>query len=209
MSIIETVQMRDRIQKQRIALGNKLHAFTSGRDVPANGEFEMVQRQFDRFVETEKDVDKYMENLAKKHRMFDYITGVKGIGPSMAAQILYAIDISKADTISALWRYCGYAVFNDKREYPTPGEKLHYNKKLKTVFYKAKEYYQDNRKDWTKNHIHLASQRKMIKIFIAHLWIVWRELDGLPTRVPYVQEYMGHTDIVPPDDFGWYKNQKK
>ncbi|UZE92548.1 MAG: hypothetical protein IB616_01690 [Methanosarcinales archaeon] len=42
------------------------------------------------------------------------------------------------------------------------------------------------------------AKRKAVKLFIAHLWAIWRDLDGLPTRVPYVVEKLGHKLIPPP-----------
>jgi hypothetical protein len=226
MSDIEIVQMREKIQKQRIAFSNRLSAIERGVDVPAPGEAQMLQKYYDKFLDIEKEVDGDISEMVEMHRIYPYISGVKGVGPSLAAQILSQIDIQTADTVSALWRYCGFAVIDGKAEKPTKGEKLHYNKKLKTVFFKlassllragspyrqfyddAKEYYQANRPDWTKNHIHMASLRKMIKVFIAHLWLVWRKVDGLETRDLYVSERLGHDHIVPPDAFGWYENVK-
>jgi hypothetical protein len=153
--------------------------------------------------------------------MYPYITGVKGIGYSYDSQILSVVDIRKADTVSALWRYAGYAVIDGTTERLVKGEPLHYNKKLKSALYNvagnflknnspyrkfyddAKIYYSENR-DWTKAHIHMASIRKMNKMFLSHLWHVWREVEGLETRELYVVEKLGHKHIIPPDDFGWY-----
>ena len=43
----------------------------------------------------------------------------------------------------------------------------------------------------TKNHRHKAAIRKMIKAFLKDLYVVWRELEGLPVRKPYEEEYLG------------------
>ena len=59
------------------------------------------------------------------------------------------------------------------------------------------------KKGWKTLHIHLAAMRKMEKLFLAHLWERWRLLEGLPIRVPYVQEVLGHTNIRRPNEFGW------
>jgi hypothetical protein len=224
--IYQLVQLREKMQKERKAFGNRLKAIERGDDQPAVGEVTLLTRYFDKFTEIEQDVTKEIEAIMKDQRIYPFITGVKGIGANLAAQVISQINIRKADTVSALWRYAGYSVVDGKAERPTKGEKLHYNKKLKTTFYKvasqmmmanspyrkfydsAKEYYQANR-DWTKSHIHMASIRKMIKMFISHLWHVWRELEGLDTRTLYVQEKLGHTHIIPPDEFGWYDWQKE
>lgn len=47
-------------------------------------------------------------------------------------------------------------------------------------------------------HVNNMAKRKMIKLFLAHLWLVWREAEGLPTSKPYVQEYKGHEHIISP-----------
>jgi len=44
-----------------------------------------------------------------------------------------------------------------------------------------------------KGHIDNMSKRKAVKLFLAHLYECWRGLEGLPTRPPYVLEYLGHT----------------
>lgn len=49
-------------------------------------------------------------------------------------------------------------------------------------------------------HIHAMAQRKMIKIFLQHLWINWRELEGLSTNMPYVIDIGGHSDYIQPSD---------
>ena len=43
----------------------------------------------------------------------------------------------------------------------------------------------------TKDHRHKAAIRKMIKAFLKDLYVVWRELEGLPVRKPYEEEYLG------------------
>jgi len=50
----------------------------------------------------------------------------------------------------------------------------------------------------TDMHKFNRAKRKAVKLFIAHLWAIWRDLDGLPVRVPYVVEKLGHELIPPP-----------
>lgn len=74
------------------------------------------------------------------------------------------------------------------------------------VYAKAKEFYQRTRgveyqrRDyageiigdgellpaWTKGHIDYAARRKMVKVFLQHLWLKWRIAENLPTDLPYV-----------------------
>ena len=46
-------------------------------------------------------------------------------------------------------------------------------------------------------HVHNMALRKMIKLFLACLWLVWRESVGLPIRPPYAMEH-GHTQFIDP-----------
>jgi hypothetical protein len=66
------------------------------------------------------------------------------------------------------------------------------------------EKIKDNGK-WKFNdgHLHHRAMRKTIKIFLQHLWLKWREFEGLPISEPYVQAIMGHTNIIQPGgDYG-------
>lgn len=47
-------------------------------------------------------------------------------------------------------------------------------------------------------HIHRMAQRKMVKIFLQHLWVTWRELEGLPVTMPYAISVLGHGDYIKP-----------
>lgn len=58
-------------------------------------------------------------------------------------------------------------------------------------------------KDTKPSHRHGAAIRKMVKHFLADFWFVWRTLEGLPTPNLYVEEKMGHTGIVRPEERGW------
>jgi len=50
----------------------------------------------------------------------------------------------------------------------------------------------------SKGHIKNMAWRIPGKIFLQHLWHVWRVLEGLPIRLPYVQEKLGHKNIIEP-----------
>lgn len=47
-------------------------------------------------------------------------------------------------------------------------------------------------KDAKLGHRDRAAKRKMIKAFLADLYNAWREIEGLPVRPPYQEEYLGH-----------------
>lgn len=52
--------------------------------------------------------------------------------------------------------------------------------------------------DFTPAHLQNRAYRKVIKIFLQHLWVKWREFEGLPISEPYAKAVMGHTHIIPP-----------
>ena len=58
-------------------------------------------------------------------------------------------------------------------------------------------------KDTKPCHRHGAAMRKMIKIFLAHVWHVWRSVENLETNLPYIQEKLGHTGIIQAEEMGW------
>jgi len=47
-------------------------------------------------------------------------------------------------------------------------------------------------------HAELRARRKMVKIFLAHLWVIWRTLEGCEVRPPYAHEKLGHSDYIEP-----------
>lgn len=53
----------------------------------------------------------------------------------------------------------------------------------------------------SEGHIHAMALRKMIKLFLSHLWTTWRANMGLPVGQPYVHEKLGHTHYCDPEEF--------
>ena len=52
----------------------------------------------------------------------------------------------------------------------------------------------DDGKPWSevsKGHRDRDAKRYMIKMFLKDLYVVWRQLEGLPVRAPYAEEYLG------------------
>ncbi|MCA9726034.1 MAG: hypothetical protein KC729_00015 [Candidatus Eisenbacteria bacterium] len=119
----------------------------------------------DKMMEIEKDVVKYMADQAKMFSVWPWLSDIKGIGPRIGGMLLGLIDIRRANTPSALWRYaglgtspwcvecntrlsdretvcpkCGTAAIH-KADRPIKGEKLRYNAKLKkTCFLVARQF---------------------------------------------------------------------
>lgn len=47
-------------------------------------------------------------------------------------------------------------------------------------------------------HVHNYAVRKMVKLFLACLWLVWRDMEGLPVTCPYPIDILGHSGIIEP-----------
>ncbi len=291
--------------------------------------------------DTEKIIDGWVTTELKKHPAYHWFSRIKGIGNENIAKVLGPIDISRAKTISSLWKYAGMHVVNtdvstqvQKAEidlsidalqkklnqlrkktehkigedssagavmtpvvidaiieynsarlenlapivrghapHPVPGHKLEYNKELRVMCFRlagallkaglrkycvecgnqkppkddedtksvckecgstefrtkpisryAQFYEREKAKlvsryrergiqiipslELPKNkdgkffepvgtiasgHVHMQAMRKMIKLFLSHLWLVWREAEGLPITEPYAYSVLGHT----------------
>ena len=86
---------------------------------------------------------------------------------------------------------------------PTRGENAPYDREAKKLCYLIgvsfvrqgeayKRYYNEQRArleatkpDWIPRRRHLTALRMTEKLFLAHLWLVWREALGLPVTAPY------------------------
>lgn len=49
-------------------------------------------------------------------------------------------------------------------------------------------------------HVHMMAQRRMLQLFLDHLWVVWRQAKGLSLRDPWPIEYGGHSTIISPEE---------
>ena len=216
------VDFRAQIQKQRIAISNRLDALAREADEAQPTTSALWERWFDELKDMESGIDDDIKANTDDYPIIALMTEVKGVGKVLAAQAVAHIDITRASHVSSLWRYAGFGVNADgERDRLQKGVKAPYNKGLKTICWKiatsfmrsnspyreiydkAKERYERERPDWTKGHIHNAAVRKMIKIWLQHLWIVWRQLEGLPVTLPYVFDDARHTHYITPEQMGW------
>ena len=219
------VDLRDRtLQKSRIAFGNRAGAVERGEDTstaePGDEREKVFEAWQTRFDDLETAAEQDIAELTASFPIIEQMTRVKGVGKLLAAKVVAMVDIERADTVSALWRFAGYAVIDGKAERPTKGEKLHYNRRLKTACYlvgvsflrssspyrlvydETRATYETSHPDWSDGHKHQAALRRMLKVWLAHLWERWRKMEGLSTRPPYILEH-GHTTYMEPEAFGW------
>jgi len=183
---------------------------------------------FDQLKTLEEEAGAMIAEEVERHPLWEnYLRFVKGIGPTFAGALIGIIhSADRFDTISKLWAYAGYAVSPDGRAVRRRrGERLRYNPKLKTLMWKIavswlkahkrgfsfyghmyevyKRIYQAKAergevKNPTPLHIHYMAMRRAIKLFLSHLWLIWRLVEGLPIRPPYVVEKLGHKGFIRP-----------
>lgn len=209
-------QMRQAMQKHRIQMNNRASAVERGVST-LNPETALYFQE--KFQGLEDELAGLISRAVKDHEMWDWLDRVKGIGPGLAGSLLSTIDIERAQTVSALWRYAGQGVVDGESERRKKGQKLGYNAGLKKTCYligssflkanspyrreydEAKTYYQTNRLDWTPKHVDMAARRKMVKIFLSHLWTEWRTRRGLPVRDPYAMQVLNHDGHKPAENY--------
>lgn len=127
--------------------------------------------------------------------------------------------IKEFPTISKLWAFCGLHVVEGKAPKRKRGTKINWNPKMRVLcwkigksfvmvgdFYKSlyrqiKDSYLQREdlkqgKGW-KGHIDMMSRRKTVKIFLQHLWLRWRQMEGLPISEPYAIDKLGHKSYIP------------
>lgn len=251
-------------QRLRMQSGGRTKVQAEGNEIElATVDILMLEaRSNDLFAleqEALRDIKAHLKSMPVWTQILSDKTRFKGIGPTMAAVIISEIDIHKATTASAVWRYSGLATVPCKRcnrckdevtlakghdaplykhtfqrqqkcadaaklileedtydsahsERPVKGEKLHYNKFLKSkmvhvmsgCLLKANSPYRsfyDNYKHRmisagkgrTDGHRHQMSLRYMVKMVLKDIWIDWRTLEGLEVRPSYQEEYLGHS----------------
>jgi hypothetical protein len=216
-SLRYAVKMFYDLQRIRIQIGGRILAVENPQGIELeNIDIEFFKSEFDFIYEREKQFLKYIKKQLKKYAIWtEFLEKVKGIGETMGAVILSEYDIEKADTVSKLWSFTGLNVVDGKAPKPIKGEKLKYNKWLRSKmvgvlgssFLKCnspyRQYY-DNYKNrlvsanWGQSdgHRHNAAIRYMIKMFLIDLYKNWRSIEGLTVREPYQNEYLNHIHKV-------------
>lgn len=209
------------IRKTRIAFQLRLDAIRRGKDAADPVQIAICERYYQTFTKMERALKSELEETAMDFPFYFSLLSVRGIGPSLAYSFLSSLPSDRCtfDTVSRLWRYCGYAVVDGRAERRQRGKKNHFNSRLRSICYtigtmlikKDSPYravYDDARRVYDERgfkprHAHMAALRKVIKLWLAHAWEVWRRIDGLPVQPAYIfSQESGHTYLAP-EDFGW------
>ncbi|GAH71069.1 unnamed protein product, partial [marine sediment metagenome] len=196
-----------------------------------------------------KDLEDYIDgrvaDLIKSHPAYPWFSRVKGVGGENIGKVVAPIDIERAKTISAVWKFAGFSVEDGTAPRRVKGGgKLSYNSQLRSMCWRLAtslkrtkgcfyEYYIREKEKYTERflsqgykivatpsgrwvcancgaswerkwdvtpccdspeiekklrqeppgviwvgHLDAMAVRKMAKLFLACLWLVWRETEG-------------------------------
>jgi hypothetical protein len=93
------------------------------------------------------------------------------------------------------WRFYNQEKRKLTERFLKEGKRVLPASKLPTL--KGKKYEPDN--VISEGHLHAMTRRKMIKLFVAHLFEEWRKANDLPEdRKAYVIDILKHPDYIPP-----------
>ena len=206
------------LQKMRISTRNRDHRKTDDSAPAAppiildEHDQAFMASQAEGLLALEKQTLKEVRHHLKGIPIASWLNDQKGVGPTMAGVLVAEIDITRCNTPSALWAYCGLAcdTTTGKAVRRQKGVKSNWNPFLKTKvihvlggsFLKCnspwRKFYDDYKHRKTEagwgasdGHRHNAAMRYMVKMFLLELWTTWRQLEGLPVTEPYSEAVLG------------------
>jgi len=221
------------LQRLRIATVNRIiRAIEYDDAVLSDKQREWFQLEGDLLKKREHAALLEVKREGRKHPIWPWLESVKGCGPTMSGVIISEFCIHDTREVlnketgeletrkgaprpSCFWSYAGLAVDEGAAPKPKKGEKLRYNKWLRTKLvgvlgtsflkcgspYRAiYDGYKDRlkAKEWGKSdgHRHNAAIRYMVKMFLLDLWKAWREVENLPIVAPYHEAKLGLKHIA-------------
>ena len=98
------------MQKMRVGLGLQIGAAKDGRSKATAEEIEVREEWVEKFQKNEKELLKDIKYVLEEIPVADDFMSLKGVSIATSAKIMAHIDIYKASSISALWRYAGQGV---------------------------------------------------------------------------------------------------
>jgi hypothetical protein len=223
-SMVETQRS---VEKLRIQVGNRVGVLERGQDAAEEPVPEEYQRVLDRIMEIEADLDAAVVKQLRTYPVWDYwLRHVRGIGPSLAGKML-ALLLPPIPTKgpSSWYKAAGLAPElrpDGQMRLPRPraGEgKITYHPHLRaalylvgTSFVRNGAYYRgiyeerkarlqqqhEGDKEWPKIRVDMVARWATVKLFLAHLYEAWCEVEGIERRMPYIVEYGQHHYIARP-----------
>ncbi len=121
------VDLYYQIQKFRIQTGNQIRILTKDDEQESHETLRFFNEQYKKL---ENDIQACLKVYAQSKQIGRWMMSICGIGPVIAAGFIAHIDINKAETAGAIWRFAGL----DPTLPPMKkGVKLAWNKKLKVL----------------------------------------------------------------------------
>lgn len=116
---VEKIRVRTQVRKSHLGL--------QGRDDPETDALLKV------LTDTEAYIDGRIATIIKGHPAYPWFSRVKGVGKENIGKVVGMVDIERANTISALWKFCGFSVEDGRAPTRVRGQKLSYNNQLRTM----------------------------------------------------------------------------
>jgi len=158
------VDLYYQIQENRKASANRVFSTTKGAEEVEVSDSEEPNELLGWFKDQnfllENNIKSVLDTYTKHHPMGVWLKSIMGIGPVIAAGLLAHIDITKAKTAGAIWRFAG----QDPSASWGKGEKRPWNAKLKVLCWKIGESFvkvSNNEKDF---YGKIYKQRKEMEI---------------------------------------------
>lgn len=199
-------------QEERKRANNRLRAFSGlkaglTRSPYFNADIvEEIESQLIKAQDKEKKYKNILSRMMKTHELGKIFIQAPGMSFITAAMLLDRVDITKTDSVSSLWAFFGFTPeqrAGEKGRNPGLGQ-------LRAAFYSIPwatqalgKYEELYRKYRAKELNHGQAQYRVIKLWLSHLWVTWRKLEGLPTRSPYAIEHLPNHTYVSPTNYGW------
>jgi len=166
-----------------------------------------------------KRVKRVKKDLVKMvHEMPEwkgFMSDAPGMGEITAAYLLSIVNIAKAKSVSALWKFFGFDPANAagvKDRNPGLGQlRAPLYAGLSIALIRKDSPYREHYDHWkSKGVSHGGALRRIMKLWLSHLWVTWREFAKLPVTKPFVNDKLDHTTYHDPRDYGWLvKSSKK
>lgn len=160
------------------------------------------------FQQKEHDAALRLKRMVRTHAEWKgFMKDAPGLAEITAGMLLSRVRIDLAETVSCLWSFLGYAPPKDGEKY-NPGK----GKDFKSALYAAlsislTRHASPYRKIYdtykARELKHGAALQRTIKLWLSHLWSVWREWEGLPVTAPYANNHLGHDGFYDAGEFGW------
>lgn len=166
----------------------------------AEGEDSLLTRLYRLSLEAEAAYREEVERGLEGHPAAPWLLAVPGLPRLAAARLLGRLDVGRASSISAFWAYCGLAPdagrasgrgFDElaRRLVQEIGAALINEPGAYRDFCHAEfEALEQSHSSWSESRRRAATVRRLEKLFLAHLWLVWREAAGLPLSAPFHSE---------------------